>query len=658
LTEVLVQNQRTRRGALLVVDEAQDLARDALEELRLLTNLQEHSTPLLQVFLVGQQGLRDVIRQRDMEQLHQRIIAACHIEPLAPDELRAYVEHRLVCVGWEGDPCISDAAYYIIHQFTDGVPRRINLVCSRLLLHGSVEEKHKLLARDVRVVLQELCDEHLDPAGSLGLAREIRDLVINSHLGIDDECSPAKPQKIVVTGNRQPSPQAQRAHATLENSNLPEDEASTEPMRATGSAKWQNIKRNLEEASAIAPVVVPVPESTAAPADSRAPVVGDDTPQSVLRRPSRRKWQRGTVFSILGVALSTLVIYAVAPEPMGRVRAHLVAGFKANAERLAAMLPAAKEHANGGGRAQVHGDDVPASESTVGKPSNPRPEPKVAAVRRGTEEETVRKGVAHGPGSDGNAKAHGFAQPLKLADKLEYQTKDLHPEEKLSTQRASAAATIRPGQSAQASPSETEPGGDSVEGPTTRRGEGPSTPSNERPLNPVATGKLKSTGSSRNGSDDRELEPLPGTAKAPAATKSIEALEKELRTYPLQVKRKSDDVIIVDLGREVLFAFDSTVIGTSSRGLLDRLARSLRRYADIGLRVVGHADAIGSEAYNVRLSRRRATAVANYLKQRGVQGLWIEAEGRGSSEPVAQSAGKDHRVNRRIELYIQAVAPG
>ncbi len=659
LTDVLIRNRRTQRGALLVVDEAQDLAPSALEELRLLTNLQEHSTPLLQIFLVGQQGLRDVIRQQNMEQLHQRIIAACHLEALATEETQAYVEHRLVCAGWEGDPCISDAAYYIIHQFTDGVPRRINLVCSRLLLYGSAEEKHKLQARDVRVVLQELCDEHLDPADGLGFSKEIRDLVINTHLGIDDDCTPTKTQTTVVIGNEQPSPEAQPSHAALEDSELPEDEAIIEPMRAARSATRQHIERDLDN-GAPAATVAPVVESASPPADSEALVSGGNTQKMELRRLRRRKRRRGIMFSLLAAALSTLVIYAVAPEPTAKVGASLAAGLKASAGRLAALLPAADEQTHEGGRTPVRGDDVAATESTVNKPSSkPRPEPGVAASRRDSGEETVRKGIAQDPETNIETKVDEFARPLMLADKPEYRTQSLDPnKETSSTQRASAAATMRPEQSTKISPSEHESGGDSTELPTAGSGEGPSVRGHERPLNPVAAGKKKSTGSSRNGFDDRELEPLPGTAKSQVAIKSIEALEKKLRTFPIQVKRVSDDAIQVDLGREVLFAFDSAVISTSSRVLLDRLARSLRRYADIGLRVIGHADGVGSEEYNLRLSRRRAEAVANYLKQRDVQGLWIQVEGRGSSEPVVPSAGGSRRLNRRIELYIQAATQG
>lgn len=151
------------RRALLIIDEAQDLSACALEELRLLTNLQLNNQPLLQIFLVGQEALRDLVQQPNMEQVHQRLVAACHIQTLSEEDTRSYVEHRLERVGWKGDPAIQDEVFPILYQFSEGVPRRINLVCSRLLLHGSVESLHELTAADARTVVGELKHEQLTP---------------------------------------------------------------------------------------------------------------------------------------------------------------------------------------------------------------------------------------------------------------------------------------------------------------------------------------------------------------------------------------------------------------------------------------------------------------------------------------------------------------
>jgi len=152
---------REGRRALLVVDEAQDLSPSAMEELRLLTNIQVGGQPLLQIFLLGQPELRDLILSPEMEQVHQRIVAATHIEGLEVDETEAYVLHRLQAVGWRGDPAIDRAIFPAIHKFSEGVPRRINLICSRLFLLGSVEQRHAISVDDVRVVIGELQAENL-----------------------------------------------------------------------------------------------------------------------------------------------------------------------------------------------------------------------------------------------------------------------------------------------------------------------------------------------------------------------------------------------------------------------------------------------------------------------------------------------------------------
>ena len=156
---------RDGRRALLIVDEAQDLSTTAMEELRLLTNIQVDGQPLLQIFLLGQPELRDLVLSPPMEQVHQRIVAASHLEALEPVETEEYVRHRLDAVGWRNDPSISKSIYPLIYKFSEGVPRRINLICSRLLLHGSVEQRHALGVADIRTVIGELQGENL-AAGS------------------------------------------------------------------------------------------------------------------------------------------------------------------------------------------------------------------------------------------------------------------------------------------------------------------------------------------------------------------------------------------------------------------------------------------------------------------------------------------------------------
>jgi len=157
----LEEDRINGRRTVLIVDEAQGLDGKTLEELRLLTNLADQRGPLLQIILLGQEQLRELLKLPELEQLRQRTIAAYHLKPMSEADTRAYIEHRLRCADWAGDPLISDMAVKIIHHAGGGNPRRVNLLCSRLLLHGYVNAKHYLAVPDVRIVLEEMSEEEL-----------------------------------------------------------------------------------------------------------------------------------------------------------------------------------------------------------------------------------------------------------------------------------------------------------------------------------------------------------------------------------------------------------------------------------------------------------------------------------------------------------------
>lgn len=162
------------RRAVLVIDEAQGLDAEALEEVRGLTNLQEGDESLLQVFLAGQPALVDTIRSPGLEQLHQRVIAICRLEPLSEDEVRGYVEHCLRESDWQrGNPAIDEDVYPLLHAESLGVPRRINLICGRLLLHGMVRNLHQITVRHAESVLDDLSREGLLVSSSRESAEEV-----------------------------------------------------------------------------------------------------------------------------------------------------------------------------------------------------------------------------------------------------------------------------------------------------------------------------------------------------------------------------------------------------------------------------------------------------------------------------------------------------
>jgi general secretion pathway protein A len=155
----IVEKAREGRRLLLIVDEAQNLPKQSLEELRMLTNLDVNGTQVFQVFLVGQPELKRTIYAPDMEQLKQRIVSTYHLEALDELETKEYILFRLQTAGWQGKPQFDPQVFSDIHEFSAGVPRRINSLCDRLLLFGYLEELLVLDSQAVEKVVAEVNEE-------------------------------------------------------------------------------------------------------------------------------------------------------------------------------------------------------------------------------------------------------------------------------------------------------------------------------------------------------------------------------------------------------------------------------------------------------------------------------------------------------------------
>ena len=149
-------NFRAGKRSLLIVDEAQNLSIGALEELRMLSNFSVGGTAPLQSFLLGQPQFRGVLANPALEQLRQRITASYHLGPMTEPETQAYIQHRLKTVGWKDDPLLSDSFFAAVFNHTAGVPRRINTLCSRVLLFGYLEQQHAIGHEIVDQVAEEL----------------------------------------------------------------------------------------------------------------------------------------------------------------------------------------------------------------------------------------------------------------------------------------------------------------------------------------------------------------------------------------------------------------------------------------------------------------------------------------------------------------------
>jgi general secretion pathway protein A len=150
---------RQGKRALLVIDEAQNLNPKTVEELRMLSNFQTDDKSLLQTFLLGQPEFRGTLHSPSMQQLRQRVIASYHLGPMDAPETRAYIEHRLHTVGWNGDPAFDDGAHAAIFAYTGGIPRKTNTLLDRVLLMGYLEELHAFNEGHIQTVIADLSEE-------------------------------------------------------------------------------------------------------------------------------------------------------------------------------------------------------------------------------------------------------------------------------------------------------------------------------------------------------------------------------------------------------------------------------------------------------------------------------------------------------------------
>jgi general secretion pathway protein A len=152
LLEQLVQGN----DVVLLIDEAQDLGTELLEQVRLLSNLETDQRKLLQIVLVGQPELRDKLNERGLRQLRQRITVRYHLTPLSRPEVEHYIHHRLQVVGANGRPAFTPWAVRSVFRYSGGIPRLVNAVCDKALLAGYVDGTDLLTWKQVRRAIREL----------------------------------------------------------------------------------------------------------------------------------------------------------------------------------------------------------------------------------------------------------------------------------------------------------------------------------------------------------------------------------------------------------------------------------------------------------------------------------------------------------------------
>jgi general secretion pathway protein A len=154
INEFLLQQVERGKETVLIIDEAQNLTPDLLEQVRLLSNLETDDRKLLQIVLFGQPELRERLNDPQLRQLRQRITVRYHLRPLTRQEVSQYVTHRIHVSGGNGTPCFTGPAMWRVYHYSKGIPRLVNAVCDKALLAGYVAGRDhiswKLVSRAVR----------------------------------------------------------------------------------------------------------------------------------------------------------------------------------------------------------------------------------------------------------------------------------------------------------------------------------------------------------------------------------------------------------------------------------------------------------------------------------------------------------------------------
>ena len=247
LNAFLLASHAAGRNNVLVIDEAQNLSADVLEQLRLLTNLETSERKLLQIILIGQPELREMLARPELEQLAQRVIARYHLNALTEAETAQYVRHRMEVSGLKRPLPFDARALRRVHQLTGGVPRRINLLCDRALLGAYAGGQDRVTAAIVQRAAHEVFDSprpaasgwrRVALAGSVGLAAGAGLLAAATHVVQDPGAVSVTRAPRVAASGQKPAAEAKPAHA-----------AASAPL-AAGSAPLATASAPVAAASA------------------------------------------------------------------------------------------------------------------------------------------------------------------------------------------------------------------------------------------------------------------------------------------------------------------------------------------------------------------------------------------------------------------------
>ena len=651
LERFFIQQFRQGRRALLIVDEAQDVPLEALEELRLLTNMLVESQPLLQIFLVGQEELRDVVSSVGLVQLHQRLIAASHLEPLDSADTTEYIKHRLQRVGWDGDPVFSNEAYKLIQMISKGIPREINQICSRLLLHGSTEELHRLGVKDVKHVVNELDQELLLPDNVRDVSltdawyADEQDETYEEVVRLQQSAGLSEPQQSeipeagdVAQATNLPAEAVREAPLSAQLASAGRDSETADNVvqmqdlvdRVGQDDRGETGKRGARVADAVAEAVREVQES---PEPASAGKDRESAATVVQMKGAVDRMQPDTSTGLIPGEDRTNRRDRRRAEPWRMVSlVALICGLA-----MLLWFETSRDTGGGPGReflAWIHsiGTDMP-----------------LPWDRQPVQDELPEESRAEGATVVASA-------PPEAQEMTGISSPEIPAPEDISTgpaewgqewQGAAADNTVEMNEAGDdllpaADPDEAGVARSEMTGEISR-------------LLPDSDYEL-SSGSAPPDDGETATVSLTGEAPVSADKRVYDEIMEELEQRGLVVTRLEGNTIMVNLSGDGVFDFDSVVIREESATRLSQLADVLRLQENMDVKVVGHTDSAGQESYNLNLSQRRASAVADYLSGLELPQIHIQSEGRGDLDTRHEETTRDKpHLRRRVEIYITPV---
>jgi general secretion pathway protein A len=271
LNEFLLSLLPLRAGALLIIDEAQNLPRQVLEQIRILSNLETDKEKLLQIVLVGQLNLKDLLRSPELRQLDQRVSIRYELKPLTREETSAYIAHRLTIAGGGAVVSFAPRALDLVHKYSSGIPRLINLLCDRALLGGYSARTNRIMPEMVTAAAAGL-DLEMPRRSVFRWARR-RAAAFAAGAAVMAALSVAAIYGVVVLQARSASARAvgQSAAAIQRDSPPPATAASVRPSATTDSpAPTTGIAPPVSTAGVQPPAALPSSAGRAAEMGSRA----------------------------------------------------------------------------------------------------------------------------------------------------------------------------------------------------------------------------------------------------------------------------------------------------------------------------------------------------------------------------------------------------